>query len=216
VTMDDYRAIRELLQCRLIHVCDGYNPLSAAMVNRANAYLAVYAGNTNGSDKANGLAPVVTRGELTNLGNICSKTVRDLISHLQKRGSDGERLFKLCGTAGKMPSWSNALPAELAKSWMPWTEKQVRTHFGRLLTENVITGQRDGPGGAWQNRLPEAMVDKTTPFAGLPDPNAIEALLTSDADCQNTRAGTSQSTPSSCASKSVDCPENCVPEEDPP
>jgi hypothetical protein len=95
--LEDYELVRRLLQTSVVAGADEtYDPLAAAMVERANVYLAVKygAGSNNpfgGDDSAmdQGEQPgreLVTRREVSDLGNVRSRMVRQLIVFLHRQG----------------------------------------------------------------------------------------------------------------------------------
>ena len=179
--LEDYELVRRLLQTRVVAGADeAYDPLAAAMVDRANVYLAVKygAGSNNpfGSDDSTmnqGERPgreLVTRREVSDLGNIRSRMVRQLIVflHRQPGGYDSFRRMGLVRRPPERDVWQRAEVNGLIGCLRPWSSKQVRTHFEQLCRAGMITAERERGNGPWRYRLPENLTVRSNVFGGLP------------------------------------------------
>jgi hypothetical protein len=183
VERQDYRSIYDHLRLAATQAADAaIEPLSAAMVARANAYLlhgaaASVTPTTRPDGKADPVPRQITRRELTDLGNVRGETLRGLVAWLHELGESGLAEFKTLGTnrpLRKEDPWPSGDREVLAAILLPWTAKQVRTHFGRLHSEGLITGTRAGDNQPWVYQLPEALETADSPFRSLPKPDEIE------------------------------------------
>ncbi|MBC8356538.1 MAG: hypothetical protein H8E66_31545 [Planctomycetes bacterium] len=186
VTADHYEEVYKPLQSAAVKpVDDSFDPLALAMIRRTNAYLKIRtetdetkvsrAESQNILDR-DAISPV-TRREVTNLGNLRGATVKELIRELQRRGDAGFKIFLGIGTCSKIDcrqGWPTNEATHLARLLIPWTEKQVRTHFHRLHTDGLIEARRASGNKAWQYVLPEAMSSGQSPFQALPSPNSFK------------------------------------------
>jgi len=193
VNLQDYDLVRNLL-CSQIVKSDqaAYDPLTVAMIGRANVFMAVvrncgqlamneseqemldylerYGGNPTKRE-------LITRRELADLGNVNSITVRMLIERLQQK-KYGRSAFRKMGLTGKQVSdhvWKQSSARELARRLRPWSVKQVRTHFDRLHKDGLITAEREASNRPWRYRLPEELSDPSSPFSDLPTAQDLEA-----------------------------------------
>ena len=193
VNFQDYELVRTLL-CSLVAetTSAASDPLAVDMINRANVYLSTryghgqnnltetelerldylekYGGNPSRRD-------LITRRELTDLGNVRSATVIGLVEQLQ-RSRRGRDSFLRMGVAGASVSdriWRQSSARELASRLRVWSEKQVRGHFDRLRREGLITAERDTANGPWRFELPEGIADASSPFTDLPTAEQLAA-----------------------------------------
>jgi hypothetical protein len=185
VNLQDYELVRTLL-CSLVAKASSaaQDLLAVAMINRANVYLSTRYAHCNNLTEAElerlayldkyGGNPsqrdLITRRELTDLGNVRSATVIGLVEQLQRSGR-GRSAFLRMGIAGPRVSdrvWRQSSARELARRLRPWSEKQVRVHFDRLRRDGLITAERDTRNGPWRFALPEGLSDASSPFADLP------------------------------------------------
>ena len=184
----DYELVRRLLQSRLVAGADeAFDPLAADMVSRSNVYVAVKYGGGNDnpfygdySAMDRGERPgreLVTRREVSDLGNIRSRMVRRLIEFLQHQ-PDGYERFRQMGLVRRPPeqdAWRRAGINALVTYLRPWSAKQTRTHFEQLRRAGVITAEREHRNGPWQYTLPEDLMVRSNAFAGLPQIQAPAA-----------------------------------------
>jgi hypothetical protein len=202
IGLDDYSAVHESLMSSSVQPADeDFDPLTVAMVQRANAYLHVRASESGGrlarSDGGGiemGLDGI-TRREIADIGNVGGPTVRKLVAALLGKGDDGFKTFKSIGTvqsARDGAGWPDDRPEMMAARLLPWTEKQVRTHFHRLHADGVITASRAAANQPWRYRLPEAFARSRSPFRLLPRP---ELLATAAAQRAAAAAGPSPARP---------------------
>ena len=187
-SMEDYELVRRLLQSRVVAGTDeAYNPLAADMVRRANVFLAVKYGGGSGNPFSDGVlaegnAPrppreLVTRREVSDLGNIRSRMVRRLVEFLQRQ-PDGHECFRRMGLVRRPPdrnAWRQADVNALIACLRPWTYKQVRTHFDLLRRAGMLTADREQSNGPWRYELPEELTNRPTAFEGLPSVQEITA-----------------------------------------
>jgi hypothetical protein len=183
LSAEDYQLVRSLLQTPAVVAADEtYDPLAADMVGRANVFMSVkyadYAENDNpfysgGWDSDRGNRPgreLITRRELTDLGNVRSRMVRQLIGFLQRQ-ADGYERFGRMGLARQPPdghAWARAAVDDLIGYLRPWSAKQVRTHFDELRRAGMITAERPRSNGPWCYKLPEELTGRSAAFRGLP------------------------------------------------
>lgn len=193
VSLQDYDLVRNLLCSETVKSDQAtYDPLTVAMIGRANVFLAVvrncgqmpmneseqemldylerYGGNPTKRE-------LITRRELADLGNVNSITVRMLIERLQQK-KYGRSAFRKMGLTGKQVSdqvWKQSSARELARRLRPWSVKQVRTHFDRLHKDGLITAEREASNRPWRYRLPEELSDASSPFSGLPTAQDLDA-----------------------------------------
>jgi hypothetical protein len=65
-------------------------------------------------------------------------------------------------------NWQRSSSRNLARRLRPWSVKQVRTRFDRLLKGGLITAERRSENAPWQYQVPEVVSDVSSPFANLP------------------------------------------------
>ncbi len=130
VTPEDYELVRQLLQSPIL-LPPGvpFDPLAAAMVNRANVYLAAKSGRIyqhraplavrdyDDTQDQHGRArrELITRREVANLGNVRSGIVRRLVEHLCQ-GNEGHEWYCRMGLVRQLPeldAWQRASAASL-------------------------------------------------------------------------------------------------------
>jgi hypothetical protein len=162
----DYEQVRTLLQSRIVGSADEpYDPLAVAMVGRMNVYLAISRDRDEPVRRE-----LVTRREVVDLGNVRSRTVREVVERL-KRETNGYDLYGRMGLlrrASDRRSWMRTPVDDLAAGLRPWSAKQVRTHFDRLRRDGMITAEREHGNGPWRYELPEELADGSSPFHSLP------------------------------------------------
>jgi hypothetical protein len=187
-SLEDYESVRRLLQSRIVAgVDEAFDPLAADMVSRANVYMDVRrtVGSNNpfgGSDMLieDGQRPpreLVSRRELSDLGNVRSRMVRRMIEFLQQQ-PDGHERYRRLGLVGRAPQrdgWRGAEINGLIARLRPWSSKQVRTHFDRLQRTGMIAAKREQPNGPWRYGLPEDLTRRSSAFGWLPSPQDITA-----------------------------------------
>lgn len=193
VNVQDYELVRNLL-CSITTetTSAAQDPLAVDMINRANVYLSTRFGQGQNIlteaelerldylDKYGGnpaRRELITRRELTDLGNVRSATVIGLVEQLQRSGR-GRGVFLRMGIAGPPVShrvWRESSARELARRLRPWSEKQVRVHFDRLRRDGLITAERDTANGPWRFAVPEGIADGFSPFADLPTAEQLAA-----------------------------------------
>ncbi len=175
---DDYRAVFSPLRSASVQPADQpFDPITRAMVARANAYLRMQAANHPGRPVAdcNG----ITRRELVDLGNVYGQTVHALLDYIHSLRDDGIRCFQSLGVRKigmNNDRWRLSDAAALAGWLLPWTEKMVRDRFMRLLRDGFISGNRAAANQPWIYILPESIGWPASPFAALPDPDAIARI----------------------------------------
>jgi len=59
---------------------------------------------------------------------------------------------------------------------LPWSYKQVRTHFHGLVFKGLLTAKREKNNGPWLYELPETFVPGDSPFSKLPKPGEVRRL----------------------------------------
>jgi hypothetical protein len=184
--LEDYELVRQLLQARVVAGADEtYDPLAADMVGRANVFLAVKNGIDSGNPFAGGDPAVndvprpprelVTRREISDLGNVRSRMVRRLVEFLQRQ-SDGYERFRRMGLVRRPPednAWRSAGVNDVIAYLRPWSAKQVRTHFEQLRRAGMIAAEREHENGPWQYVLPEDLTNRSSAFRGLPSTEDI-------------------------------------------
>ena len=179
--IEDYDLVRRLLQTRLVAGADeAFDPLAADMVSRANVYMNVKYGA--GSDNPfvadysatdRGARPgreLVTRREVSDLGNPRSRMVRRLLEFLQRQ-PDGYERFRRMGLLRRPPerdAWRRAGVDALVVYLRPWSAKQLRTHFEQLRRLGIITAEREYENGPWRYALPEDSTSRSNAFRDLP------------------------------------------------
>ena len=185
----DYELVRRLLQTRLVAGADEtFDPLAADMVSRANVYMAVKYGTGNDNpfdgdysamDRGERAGrELVTRREVSDLGNIRSRMVRQLIEFLLRQ-PDGYERFRRMGFVRRPPernAWQRVGINALVTYLRPWSAKQLRTHFEQLRRASVITAERKHGNGPWQYTLPENLTVRSNAFGGLPRIQAPAAV----------------------------------------
>jgi hypothetical protein len=183
VTTADYELVRRLLQARVVCAADETcDPLSATMVGRANVFMVVKYGEDGGEDNPfndGGTEPpaekrqgreLVTRREIADLGNPNGRLVRRLIEYLQRQ-PDGYERFRRMGLVRRPPdrnAWRSNPASELSEHLRPWSAKQVRSHFDRLVRAGFVTAERAHGNGPWRYALPEELACSSSAFRGLP------------------------------------------------
>jgi hypothetical protein len=183
LTTDDYEQVRRLLQTGVVTAADeAHNPLAADMVGRANVYLTIKYGadQSPGNPFANdddsihpdgrSVRELVTRREVSDLGNVRSRMVRRLVEFLLRQ-PDGYEHFLRLGFVRRPPDrevWRRAGVDDLIGYLRTWSAKQVRTHFEQLRRVGMITAEREHGNGAWQYALPEELRSRSSVFRGLP------------------------------------------------
>jgi hypothetical protein len=195
ITPTDYGHVRRLLRSSLISTPDlAFHPLAAAMVARTNVYMAVRYGpdaseqnpfRTDDGYNDSGYTdavrrPLVTRGEIADLGNVRSKVVRRLIEYLRSR-PHGYDEFGRMGIIRRCPEqdqWLGLSVAQLSRFLLPWSVKQVRTHFDRLHKAGLVSASRASRNGPWQYDLPESLSTSSSAFHRLPDLDGLESSST--------------------------------------
>ena len=180
-SIEDYEIVRRLLQTRLVAGADeACDPLATDMVSRANVYMEVKYGTGNDnpfdgdySAMDRGERPgreLVTRREASDLGNLRSRMVRQLIEFLLRQ-PDGYERFRRMGFVRRPPernAWQRAGINALVTCLRPWSAKQLRTHFEQLRRGGVITAEREHGNGPWRYTLPEDLTVRSNAFRGLP------------------------------------------------
>jgi hypothetical protein len=164
-----------------------FNPLAVAMVGRANAYLSIASAGAGscepgdaGGDPAQILRPDIaagiTRRELVDLGHPGGALVRAMVARLRvaERLNDYLRLGLTCATLPK--GWPGEGTDALCGLLLPWTEKQVRTVFTRLVRAGDIEGTRATRNDHWTYRLPETLGAARRTFDALPEPAVVAAV----------------------------------------
>ncbi len=188
-SIEDYELVRRLLQTRLVAGADEtFDPLAADMVSRANVYMAVKYGTGNDNPFDGDYSALdrgersgrelVTRREVSDLGNIRSRMVRQLIEFLLRQ-PDGYERFRRMGFVRRPPernAWQRAGINALVTYLRPWSAKQLRTHFEQLRRASVITAEREHGNGPWQYMLPENLTVRSNAFGGLPRIQAPAAV----------------------------------------
>ena len=180
--------VRRLLQTPVAAAADKpHDPLAADMASRANVFLAVkYApelgasnpfGSSDGGMERSGRAgrELITRREVSDLGNVRSRMVRRLVEIL-RRQPDGYERFQRMGLVRRPPehnAWRSAGVDGLIACLRPWSAKQVRTHFEQLRRAGMITAEREHENGPWQYELPEELTSGSSVFRGLPSAEDI-------------------------------------------
>jgi hypothetical protein len=184
VRPEDYESVRQLLQCPILTPADvPSDPLAADMVNRANVYLAAKSGQflRHGRPSApdyddvcgqNGrpARELITRRELTDLGNVRSGAVRRLVEYLRRERNGYEWYYRL-GLVSRPPelrAWARIPVDRLLGLLRSWSFKQVRNHFDRLRRDGLITAERAHRNSPWRYELPEELTDVSSPFGDLP------------------------------------------------
>jgi hypothetical protein len=181
INLDDYELVRRLLQSHIVHGADeAYNPLAADMAGRANVFLAVKCGVGSSNPFASGDPVVddaqrpprelVTRREVSDLGNVRSRMVWQLVEFLQSQPDGFERFCRM-GLVRRPPdheAWRRAEVGDLVACLRSWSAKQVRTHFDLLCRTGMLTAEWEHPNGPWRYGLPEELTIRSTAFGGLP------------------------------------------------
>ena len=114
---------------------------------------------------------LVTRRQLSDLGNVRSRLVRRLVAFLQRRPDGGQR-FQRMGLVRRPPegdAWRTARIDDLIGYLRPWTTKQVRVRFDQLHRAGMITAERPRDNGPWQYGLPEELTGRVSAFRSLPN-----------------------------------------------
>ena len=181
INLVDYDLVRRLLQTHLVAGADeAFDPLAADMVSRANVYMNVKYGA--GSDNPfvadysaadHGERPgreLVTRREVSDLGNPRSRMVRRLIAYLQRQpdGYDRFRQMGLVRRPREREAWQRAEANDLIVHLRPRSAKQLRTHFERLRRLGMITAEREHGNGPWRYTLPEDLAARSNAYRNLP------------------------------------------------
>lgn len=182
----EYERVRRLLQSPLVNTSDEpVDQLAVEMVNRTNAFLELkcdpefyYAhptlcgrGDTvyrqSGSHTHQEL---VSRREITDLGNVHSQLVKQAVDWLRRR-PDGYNRFRRMGLVRQPPiesAFMKSEPQRLTMMLRSWSPKQVRTQFDALRKSGLITGERKAGNGSWEYRIPEELNAVSSPFDNLP------------------------------------------------
>lgn len=188
-SLGDYDLVRRLLQARLVAGADeAFDPLAADMVGRANVYMGVkfgagsdnpFSGDYSAMDRGERLGrELVTRREVSDLGNVRSRMMHRLIAFLQRQ-PDGYERFRRLGLVRRPPerdAWQRAEIDDLIACLRPWSAKQTRTHFEQLRRVGMITADREHGNGPWQYTLPEDLTVRSNAFRGLPQIQAQAAV----------------------------------------
>ncbi len=174
---EEYRAVYGPLRAASVQPADRvFDPITLAMVERANAYLRMRLAERHTRDLAHD-AEGVTRRELTDLGHVQGRTVSTLLTHLLGRGEAGLATFRSLGLRRKLDPgpgrWPAADPRVLADWLLPWTEKMVRERFVRLCRDELVTATRASANQPWMYVLPEAVGRPESPFKSLPNPDTV-------------------------------------------
>jgi hypothetical protein len=181
-----YARVRDLLQSVVVSSSGSpVDRLATAMVSRSNVYVAVKCGPDQSEKNpfAGHPPPVrsrpprnselITQREVVDLGNITSRTVRQLIEYLQQ-SEEGYEQFLQLGLARRSPArrqWKEQASGSLAALLDSWTAKQVRTRFDRLRQRGLMTAERISPNGAFRYVLPESLSSDSNRFSVLPPPD---------------------------------------------
>ena len=183
-TMTDYEYVRGLLCSTCVkpnrELCD---PFTATMVNRANVYLSVKLGNDrrtpfrveddDGYRRSRAVSlkrDSITRRELADLGNRHSRLLTRLIEYLKGVNDGYDRGTQLGFNRGGISErdWERLSARELAGGLMPWSPKQVRTHFDYLMKRGLVTVRREQANGPILYEIPEELTNVQSPFTALP------------------------------------------------
>jgi hypothetical protein len=185
VGLQIYRAVHKALQSTTTQPVDeSFDPLTLAMVRRANVFLAMKAKSEDaqviradgGSDR-DVEQHTITRREIADLGNIRGETVKSLVEFLLQQGEYGLKKFCTIGTnraIEKKHGWPSQDLRQLTRLLLPWGLKPVRTRFSHLQAQGLITAERNAGNQPWIYRLPEALGSADSPFRSLPKPDDLE------------------------------------------
>lgn len=167
----DYELVRSLLEDPAFSTTDDPgHPLAAAMVGRANVYLRYTLRDPAEAASTDG----VTRAELADLGNPGGRKVRGVLEALLDT-PDGFAAFRQMGTPPELGAdWPTRDVRRLAEMLIPWSPKQVRTTFERLLREGLIGASRLAENQPYRYRLPDRLRPRGSPFRTLPTPEDLE------------------------------------------
>ena len=179
-SVEDYDLVRPLLQSRLVAGADEtFDPLAADMVARANVYMAVkFGGGDNPFGGDSSMADqserppreLITRREVSDLGNVRSRTVRRLVEFLQRQPG-GYQHFRRMGLMRRPPerdAWQRAEVDTLIACLRFWGPKEVRTRFDKLRRAGMISAEREHGNGPWRYVLPENLAERSGAFRRLP------------------------------------------------
>lgn len=184
-----YAQVRDLLQSAVVSSsASPADRLAAAMVSRSNVYLAVKCGPDQSENNpfAGHPPPVIerrsgpprnpeliTRREVADLGNITSRTVRQLIEYLQQSAAGYEPFLQLGLIRHSPPQrqWTRQSAGSLAALLESWSAKQVRTCFDRLRKLELLTAERAPENGPYHYVLPESLSAASNRFSELPPPD---------------------------------------------
>lgn len=183
--LEVYRAVYNALKSPATQPVDeAFDPLTLAMVRRANVFLAMKAKSEEPKvARADaGIGPdqeprTITRREIADLGNIRGETVKRLVEFLLQQGAEGLKKFCTIGTnraIEKKEGWPLQDVQQLVRLLLPWGPKQVRTRFAHLQAQGLITAERAAANQPWIYRLPEALSSTNSPFRSLPKPDDLE------------------------------------------
>jgi hypothetical protein len=195
VSINHYKEIYRLLQCSFVGRMDDLrDPLTVAMVRRANAHLQRLSDPDNTRTRMNGRPadgdknggsgePVrirqITIPEVSDLGQTQSKRLQELLKYVrEKHGIKG--LMSLGVDPGHQSSLNDSKQVddkELASWLLAWSLKQVRTRFDYLRRNGIIAAVRHTRNGPWQYQIPEHFVGGKSSFSVLPSPEALEQSL---------------------------------------
>lgn len=175
----DYERVRFLLNDPVFSPADDpVHPLAAAMVGRANAYLAHVRVHRPAPSEAerDPDTEAITRSELVDLGDPQGPAVRGLVGALLTAPS-GLAAFRDIGTARELtaPDWPARDFEKLAELLLPWSPKQVRTTFERLLREGLIRSRGRARNQPHRYLLPDRLRPLDSRFHRLPKPDEVEA-----------------------------------------
>lgn len=196
VDANDYKEVYDLVRSKSLHPPeDAPDPLAVSMVHRANAHLEMLSQNHDEVSKAARLHKegaaneqveqrLITRRELTDLGNPRARITRRLVAYLKGMEDEeqGVRRFIQIGLNKKLSSGQWPEPrsvSALSKCLTTWSDKQVRTHFHQLVKEELITAERKPANGPWLYKLPKRLATYGNVFAQLPSPEEVENALKS-------------------------------------
>ena len=185
-TPEHYKLVRALLSCSLLeNIHAQHDQLTLTMLKRANLYLATAElvrpkkpkfardgdTSTTSQNQVDRHAGTITRRELTELGNLNSKTLKDLVGYAVKC-ADKSALKSLGLPAPLIESVCNGALADNCKLTLSkitsWTEKQIRTRFDRLKKDGLVDSQRPVLNGPIQYPIPTELADQRSPFVNLP------------------------------------------------
>ena len=164
------------------------DPITTAMVHRANAYLLMRSSAGENRTPLNG-RPVdsprnvanaepsnrlITLADIADLGRPSSNRAKELISYVHReQGIKGLVSLGLTSPLSRLDGWQNADEKTIAECLIVWSLKQARTRFFQLHRQGEITAIRPVRNGPWQYQIPYDFAPGRSLFAGLPSPEAI-------------------------------------------